>query len=176
MDKSGVSSHQNRLEPTFDQIERTRLAALRILEARACSAAELNERLKKRKLAAAAIEHVVGRLVETGVVNDERLAEHVVERELRSRPAGDALLRGKLEARSVDGDIASAAVGRVSSQHTELERATELANRTALALSRRLDQHARWRRVLSVLARRGFDEDVAVEAAEAALGPIPEEP
>ncbi|MAY73980.1 MAG: recombination regulator RecX [Phycisphaerae bacterium] len=159
---------------TFDQIEKVRLAALRLLQTRARSRAELTERLLKRRLPREAVEHVVTRFVETGLVDDDAFARDVVRSEQRHRPAGDALLRAKLEGHGVDDEVASVAIDELESEASTVARANECARRTAAQLPARLSDRQRWQRVLGALARRGFDAETSYEAARDALGEPPE--
>lgn len=57
---------------------------------------------------------------------------------------------------------------------TETDRATEAAKTLAKRLSKDLTIEVKWRRLMSSLARRGFDEEVSREAAQRMLGPAPE--
>lgn len=158
----------------LEREERVRLAALRLLEARSLSSAELTERLVRRKLPRAEVGAVVARFVELGIVNDERLAADVVRREERYRPAGAALLHDRLEGRGIDDMIADGVVSDVESRKPASERAMELAQKTADGLPGRLSDRQRWGRVLGALARRGFDEDTAMDAAGRVLGVPPD--
>ena len=160
--------------PTFDQLEKTRLAALRLLETRARSKAELTERLHRKKLPKHAVTEVVDRLVEVGLVNDGALAEDIVRGENARLPAGEALLRHRLERFRIDEEAAEAAVETHEGQTPAIERATELAKSAAERLPRSLTTEARYRRVLGLLARRGFDEETATTAVEAVLGTFPD--
>ena len=161
-------------EPTFDQIERVRLAALRLIETRPRSRADLAERLKRKKLPTAAIEHVVQRFVEVGLVNDEALARDVVDGIQRRLPAGEVLLRAKLDASGIADDAAENAIESVERRRATAERAREAAKAVAARLKPSLSQQQRWRRVLSQLAARGFEEDTAWDATLDVLGPLDE--
>ncbi|MEM7622504.1 MAG: regulatory protein RecX [Planctomycetota bacterium] len=159
---------------SLEREERVRLAALRMLEARPLSSTELAERLAKRKLPKREIGIVVARMVELGIVDDARLAADVARREERYRPAGPALLHDRLEHRGIEGTIADGAVSDVESRRPVRERATELAQRAAEGLPAKLSDRQRWGRVLGALARRGFDEETAMEAAGQVLGTPPD--
>lgn len=160
--------------PTAEQMERVRLAALRLLETRARSRAELTERLLAKKLPTAAVEAVVSRFVELGLVNDRALAEDVVRGESGRLPAGEALLRHRLERHRIDDELVDQALGALEADAPAHVRARALAEAVAARLPGSLGPVARWRRVLSALARRGFDEETALAAAEHALGEMPE--
>lgn len=159
--------------PSMEQIERVRLAALRLLEARARSRSELTERLLKRHLPRLAVNEVVARFVELGLIDDARFAESVVESELREKPAGEALLRHRLERFDLAEDAADAAIANADQAEPESSRARRFAMAVASRLPGGLTFAARYRRVLAALARRGFDEDTSTAAAESALGPAP---
>jgi regulatory protein len=122
-------------------------------------------------------EHVlaaVARLVEIGLVDDERYAQALIESRDRSRQRGDRALLQELQRKGIDGELAQrlmveratgeidspeAAWGSTQRQREELgEGAEERAARAALAKMRLRggDPRSEVQRLAHGLIRRGF--------------------
>lgn len=109
----------------------------------------------------------VQRLKDLGLLDESRSAEAIVHATTRDLPAGEALLRARLEQRGVDNDAADDAVRDASTERDEALDAKLLARQALLRMPNSLDDAAKARRLLGLLARRGFTEDHALDAVRA---------
>ena len=147
-----------------------RIAAARLLRVRARSSAELRERLAKR-YPKDAVDKAVDGLIRSGAVDDARLAGELAERFGELRPHSREAVRDRLERAKLDEQL----LGPALDEHAPAARESERAEEVARAQVRRLEtlglpSEAMRRRLYGVLARRGFDAEVAAEAVERVLG------
>ncbi|MBI3746874.1 MAG: regulatory protein RecX [Chloroflexi bacterium] len=158
-------------------------AALRFLEARHRSVAEVRRRLTTAGYRTELIDGALGRLGDLGILDDQAFASQWVESRDRARPRGERALQAELRRKGVDPDtisrtlddrrgpgIASAGEG----PGVEILAARRLLARHAAALSRVSDPRVRRQRAYALLARNGFAPDVAGEVARS-LEPTGEE-
>jgi regulatory protein len=132
-------------------------AATRLLARHDVSRRRLEDRLAARGATRAERDRAVATLEAAGLVDDGRLAR-MRARALAERGWGDAAIDTRLTGEGIDPELVRAALGELA---PESERATAL-------VAHQTDRRRAW----NVLARRGFGPD----AAEAALGPLDEEP
>ena len=169
-------------------------AAVRLLESRARTVEDLRKRLLRSGYPQALVDGAAERLVEIGLLDDDAYARGWLESRDRVRPRGERVLRQELRLRGVPGDIAAAALDerRASaldepggtgdpshvSRSADEEAAMRLIERRGAALARIADPRARRQRAYALLARSGFDPDVAsrVAARSANLRPGDEDP
>jgi SOS response regulatory protein OraA/RecX len=123
--------------------------ASRLLARRDLSEQGLRDELARRRVAPAARQETILRLVEAGAVDDERLARRRAE-VLASRGAGNAFIRADLDAKGLDPGLVDDALAALEPEAERARRITE-ARGTGPATAR-------------FLARRGFDGD-CIEAA-----------
>ncbi len=153
-----------------DTADEARSRALRWLRLRDRSIEELRQRLSALDFSDRTIDETLSRLKAERLIDDARLAAHAVDRELSRRPAGDALFERRLSARGIKAGLIRRAIDGATQGQSELDRARALV--AQLSRGERADARAR-RRIFGTLARRGFAEDVAMEAMDAVLGPEP---
>lgn len=106
----------------------------------------------------------VARLEALGLLREDASAEAIVHATRRDLPAGEALLRAKLEQRGVDASAAHDALRDATDSTDEAADARTLAEQAARRMPDSLDPAAKARRLLALLARRGFTEDDAMDA------------
>lgn len=131
-------------------------------------------RLAKRGCDQASAMAAVGELERAGLMGDERYAMERAQGELARKPAADVLLEHTLTSRGVSPELAARTTRRLTQGSTEGARAIELVRTSVRAASLSKSPIAERRRLASLLARRGFDEEAAQSALESALGPIPD--
>lgn len=141
-----------------------REAAARLLAARERSKDELLLRLAQRGVKPEKAERLVSDLARSGAVDDSRFAGFVARSIVRDKPAGARLIQAKLREKRVDRETASAAVTEALAGRDPLNDALALARPRLKALDPRLDNQTKARRLLGLLARRGFDSDTAMTA------------
>lgn len=140
-------------------------AALRFLEARQRSTAEVRRRLLTAGYGADLVEGAIDRLAGLAILDDEAFARAWVESRDRARPRGERAIRAELRLKGVDHATVDAVLDerRSSGEGTEaspdVEAARRLLERNTRALLRISDDRARRQRAYALLARHGFDPD-----------------
>ncbi len=134
---------------------RARATALRMLARHPRTRRDLADRLLQRGFAGPAVESVVHRLAEVGLVNDAQYAERYVESRA-ARPRGRRLLARELRLRGVDAELADEATALADDSA-----AAEAAARSRLVHLQNVDRDVFFRRLGSFLQRRGFAYDTA---------------
>jgi regulatory protein len=149
-----------------DSYDRTREAALRILERRRRTRAEVARKLKDKGFEAADVEAVCDRLEEVKLLDDREYARLYLQGR-GSRPRGTRLLLVELRRKGVPEPVALEALAALAGEggqgEAELERALTLARQAARKVAGLAPREAR-QKLFQALARRGFDMD-AIEAA-----------
>lgn len=161
-------------------------AALRFLEPRARSVAEVRRRLVGNGYRADLVDAAIERLLDLGMLDDAAFARHWVESRDRARPRGRLGLTGELRRLGIDPATIAAildereadAAGRRATEDApasaDEDAARRLLERKTRSLARYSDPQERRRWVYALLARHGFDPAVcatiSAEAARAAPG------
>jgi regulatory protein len=137
-------------------------AALRFLEARHRSAAEVRRRLLIHGYRADMVEGAIERLVELGMLDDAAFARAWVESRDRARPRGERVLRQELARKGIDRAITDETLDEreVERPDADDDAARRLLERHANALARVPDPRARKQRAYALLARNGFDPEL----------------
>jgi regulatory protein len=147
-------------------------AALRFLEARSRSVAEVRRRLASAGYRGDLVDAAVDRLTELGVLDDATFARAWLESRDRARPRGELGLRRELALKGIDrGTIDEVLDDRRSRGDGADDAAAELLlERHRRRLERDADVTARRARAYALLARNGFDPDTAARAARVFAG------
>ena len=150
-------------------------AALRFLEARPRSAAEVRRRLTSAGYREELVTGAIERLTDLGVLDDEAFARAWVESRDRARPRGERALRSELGRKGIDRQLTDEVleVRETENPDADAGAARRILERHANALARVADPRARRQRAYSLLARNGFDSETAVAAINA-LEPAPD--
>jgi regulatory protein len=128
--------------------------ALRFLAQRPRTEQEVRRRLQRAGVDETAVQSVLDRLRQHGLVDDTAFAQYWVEQRQTFRPRGARLLRAELRQHGIDAAAAEAAA-----ETTEAS-AGDDAYRAARKRARQLsaaDERAFKTRLAQFLARRGFD-------------------
>jgi regulatory protein len=139
-----------------------RAAALRLLNVRLRSRAELEHRLARRGFDPKTVARVLDRLAIEGWVDDRRFVRAWVEGRLALGRAGPRRLRAELRSRGVPADLVDEVLRAAWQPEEERTRAEALARRH-LARTAALPPQVRLRRVAGLLARRGFSPEVVAD-------------
>lgn len=144
-------------------------AALRFLEARSRSTSEVRRRLLTHGYQAPLVEGAIERLTELGMLDDQAFAQAWVESRDRARPRGERALRTELVRKGVDRGVVDDVLEErvIDRPEADAEAARRLLERHAGALQRVADPKARRQRAYALLARNGFDPELASELAKA---------
>ncbi|HSJ52512.1 MAG TPA: RecX family transcriptional regulator [Anaerolineae bacterium] len=124
------------------------------------SRAEVTTYLKKRGMDEEQIETIVERLQQAGLLDDAAFAQYWVENRERFKPRGARALRYELRRKG----LPDAEIERALETLDASDSAYRSASRKAEQL-RHLDRQTFSRKLIEYLARRGFDYEVAQEAA-----------
>lgn len=157
-------------DPPSDPETVARAICLRLLTARARTRAELSDALRRRDVPPAVADRVLGRFSEVGLIDDATFAEQWVRSRHRQRGLGRRALAVELHRKGVAREVAEEALGGVDAE-SERRMARELVDRRLRTLSTSgPEERARaGRRVLGMLARRGYPAGVATEVVRAAM-------
>jgi regulatory protein len=141
-------------------------AALRFLEVRQRSVAEVRRRLTGAGYRPELVEAAIERLGGLGILDDEAFTAAWVESRDRARPRGERALRQELRRKGVDPALIDGAMtGRRpepgGESDPDLAAARRLLERHARTLERVADPRIRRQRAYALLARNGFDPDIA---------------
>jgi len=136
------------------------------LAVRARSRRELQTRLLRAGFEPEEVEAELGRLASVGLIDDEAFARQFVEHAVTFRLAGRRAVATSLAAKGVDRATVALALEQIGGD--EVARAAELAATRAGRLAS-LPPEAAFRRLMSLLLRRGYEPSVARKAASDAL-------
>lgn len=152
-------------EPDHESVARD--IALRKLAAAPQTRAQLDEAMAKRDVPDEVRAAVLDRFADVGLIDDAMFARMWVE----SRHAGRGLARKalghELRRRGVDGAIADEAVAEIDPESEEATARELVAKR--LASTRGLDPDKRTRRLIGMLARKGYPAGLAYRVVRDAL-------
>ncbi|MGW5726295.1 recombination regulator RecX [Nocardia beijingensis] len=149
-------------------VEQAKEACLRLLAVRARSRAELAQRLAAKGYSADVSERALDRLGEVGLVDDAAFAEQWVHSRHTFSGKGKQALAQELRRKGVAQSDAAAALDAITSDDEEV-RAAELVRRKLRSLPRDLDQDKTIRRLVGMLARRGYGQSTAYRVVKAEL-------
>lgn len=136
--------------------------AVSLLARREHTAAELGDKLRRRGIPEEEITAVLGRLTDTGVIDNERAALIIIRGELRKRPLGRMRLVSKLRQRRVPNEIITRCLSEFD-ETWEKEQCIRAVDRWIRTNSR----SGQWREALTRhLRSRGFQWERIREALE----------
>lgn len=139
-----------------ESVSRAFQAALRLLQARPRSVAELHERLTRKGLPPAAIEAALDRLVRLELLDDAAFARAWVRNRQQSRPRGQQALRHELASKGIDRELVAATLADADLLGDEQEHARNVARAALPKYASAPDQATFQRRLGGYLQRRGF--------------------
>ncbi|WP_027644690.1 regulatory protein RecX [Salinispora oceanensis] len=151
---------------SMDEAELAREVCLRQLAVRPRTRAELARALSRRGISAEVATTVLDRYDEVGLIDDAAFARAWVSSRHAGRGLARRALATELRQRGVDGDVAKVALGELDDE-TEAETARALAERKLRAT--RGEPDAVFRRLVGMLARKGYSPGVAIRAVKEAL-------
>jgi len=164
------SAAWQRLEAS-EQHDKALQHALRYLDTRPRSVAELRERLRRARFLREAIDSALARLVELALVDDDAFARFWVEIRQACRPRGAGALRDELRRKGVDRAIIEAALDDPLTGD-EAGRAMTLARAALPKYAGAVDRVAFARRMGGYLQRRGFGFEIVRPIVEQLWGEL----
>ncbi|MGV0041183.1 recombination regulator RecX [Mycobacterium colombiense] len=147
--------------------EQARALCLRLLTARARTRAELHGRLAKRGYPDDVSERVLDRLASVGLIDDADFAQQWVRSRRAHAGKSKRALAAELHTKGVDNDVITAALAGIDAG-AERDRAEQLV-RSKLRRETLNDDARVTRRLVGMLARRGYSQDMACEVVFAEL-------
>ena len=157
-----------RVDPDADPEDVARTICLRLLTARARSRSELAEALSGRGVPATAATTVLDRLAAVGLVNDQTFADDFARARQQDRGLAVREISRQLRAKGVDGEAITAAVAELSGE-AEVEAARRLVARKLRSMAR-LTPEVKTRRLVGMLARKGYSPSLAFSIVRDAVG------
>ena len=125
--------------------------------------AEVRRHLERKRVEPAAIDGALAELGRLGYLDDTRYAQRFAEDRRRLDAWGAERIERRLVALGVPPEVAAAAIG-MSDDHDELAAAVELLRRR---IGRPPDTDRDRERALGLLARRGYELELAYDAVRA---------
>jgi regulatory protein len=153
--------------PPGDPDEVARIICLRMLDRRAYSRAELRTVLVRRGVPGDASDRVLDRFAALGLIDDATLAEGYAQAQHRGRGLSARAVAIKLRHRGIPDETVAAAVAQID-RESEAAVAHALVTRRLRAMSG-LDPAVQARRLIGMLARKGYPPSVASEAVRRVL-------
>ena len=153
-------------EPSREELARA--LCLRLLTARSRTRAELAGQLAKRGYPDDISARVLDRLADVGLVDDADFAEQWVHSRRVNAGKGKRALAAELHTKGVDNDVITSVLGAIDPA-AERGRAEQLV-RSRLRRENLGEEDVRvCRRLVAMLARRGFDQTMAYDVVSAEL-------
>jgi regulatory protein len=154
--------------PPADPEQAARAICLRLLTGQPRTRAELAAALQKRGIPDDAAEAVLDRFGEVGLIDDAAFAEAWVSSRHRGRGLASRALRLELHRRGVAAETVQDALGTLDDE-TQENTARSLVRRR-LAATRTLAPEVRMRRLLGMLARKGYPAGLAARVIREEIG------
>ncbi|MFE4971943.1 recombination regulator RecX [Kitasatospora sp. NPDC056651] len=161
-------------EEPADPESRARDICLRLLTGAAKTRKQLADALRKREIPDEAADEVLTRLEEVGLIDDAAFATAWVESRHAVRGLSRRALAQELRTKGVAADLVEQAVAQLD-HDDETDAARALVERK-LRSTRGLDAQVRTRRLVGMLARRGYSEGLAFRVVRTALEEESSEP
>ncbi|MCO1595976.1 recombination regulator RecX [Micromonospora sp. RHAY321] len=152
--------------PPRDESEVAREICLRQLAVRPRTRAELAGALAKRGISEQVSAEVLDRYDEVGIIDDAAFARAWVSSRHAGRGLARRALANELRQKGVDGDVATEALGELD-EETEADTARALVERKLRTA--RGEPDAVFRRLVGMLARKGYPPGVAIRAVKDAI-------
>lgn len=147
-----------------DARAQTRRIAMELLDVRDRSVREMRERLARRGCPPEAVDAVVADLEAVHLLDDRAFVRRWVESRRARRPEGAPKIAMDLVKRRIDREVIAEVLAELDADLGSEDEALALLRRQR-GRYETLDETTALRRMLGVLARRGFDADTARSAA-----------
>jgi regulatory protein len=161
-------AEQRERRGAVDDPELVLAAALRFLEVRARSVAEVRRRLTEAGYQPALVEGAIERLNGLRILDDEAFARSWLESRDRARPRGERALRQELGVMGIDRSIVASLLderaGLDGAAERDVAAAAALLERHRRTLDRDADPRHRRQKAYGLLARHGFDAETCGDA------------
>ena len=133
---------------------------------------ELAQDLKDKDISDDVANLALERFEEVGLINDQALASNYVSSQHERKGLGKNALRQQLRAKGVSDDVALEAVSQIS-EDQEFQAAFALACKKIRSLQRD-DAKTQLRKIVGVLARKGYSSNLAFRVAKEVITDLPD--
>lgn len=154
-------------DPPGDPESVARALCLRALTGAARTRQQLADMLARKGVPDEAAQAVLDRFVEVGLIDDAAFARAWVDSRQAGRGLARRALQAELRAKGVDAEVAAEAVEAVDAED-ERAAALRLVERRARAMQR-LDRATATRRLMGMLARKGYNGGLAAAVVREVL-------
>ena len=161
-------------DPPGDPEAVARIVCLRLLDNRARSRAELAAALRRRDVPDDAAARVLDRFTEVGLIDDAAVAQGYAGAVHRERGLARKAVAVKLRQRGFSDDVVDDAVSGIDGD-AERERAAALVTRKQRSLAG-LPPEVQTRRLVGLLARKGYPAGLAYDVVRTAVADAPDAP
>jgi regulatory protein len=141
---------------------------VRKLSERAHGRGELAQALARKQVPEGVVEATLAKFEAAGLIDDEDFARSWVQARQRGKGLSSRALANELRTKGVDGDLAQEVIGELDPED-EIEAAHRLV-RTRLRSMSRLDDTTKTRRLVGMLARKGYSSSLAFAVVREELG------
>lgn len=138
--------------------DRAWLKALRYLQLRPRSEAELRAYLVKKGFSAAETDKAIGRLVHLGYIDDQKYGRMLIAGFMAQKGHAERRIRFDLEKRGLEDDLIDSLLAEVHSEGGEEDRALAQAKKF-VDRNRSLNRESLKRRLYGHLDRRGYRQN-----------------
>jgi len=149
-------------ESDIEEVDKCMSNALRYLEYRARTVAEMRDYLLRKNWAPGAISVVISRLIEMEYLDDVAFAKNYVNSRIRGSSLGPSRIKQDLRRKKVDPEIIESAMESIPTDYEGKE--VMVAAEKIWLRHKAADRNARIRKSVAYLVRRGFTYDVASSA------------
>ena len=151
--------------------QKARAVGLSFLRARARTFHEVRERLFRKGFSEAVIQAAIADLERLKLLDDRELAHNWVASRSRTRPAGTARLALELRRRGIEAELVDEVLAEFKEQLDSSGTAADILRRQRWRYAGLETAKAR-RRMLDLLARRGYSGELAYSVVERVLEEI----
>lgn len=163
-----ATTRTKREKPPAEPVELTdeqwatkgRAILLRQLTASSKSRAQLLKKLREKEIPENICEELLDRFEEIQLVDDESFAEAWVRSRARSKGLARSAIRRELRDKGIEGDMAESALEQLDEESEEAT-AKDLVVRKLRAPSMAVDKEKSVRRLVGILARKGYSPSMA---------------
>ncbi|WP_228003252.1 recombination regulator RecX [Nocardia australiensis] len=166
--QAGTRRSSSEPAPQGGTVEQAKDACLRLLAVRARSRAELAQRLAAKGFTAEVSESALARLTDVGLIDDAAFAEEWVHARHTFSGKGKQALAQELRRKGVAQSDAAPALAAITADDEE-SRAIDLVRRKLRTMPANLDRDKAIRRLVGMLARRGYNQSTAYRVVKAEL-------
>jgi regulatory protein len=154
-------------DPDVDPEPAARMICLRLLTVRARSRVELADGLRSRGVPDDAADRVLQRFTEVGLIDDAAFAATFASSRMTERGLSGREIARQLRLKGVDDEQVAAALAEIDSE-TERANARALVERKLRSMTQ-LEPAVKTRRLVGLLARKGYDPGLAFDVVREAV-------